>query len=79
MELNDNKTIIATVVISLLTVAISSLASFIWVIDNDVQVIMSNQSLLITPNGDIRPSIDVEVLKVEFERLKERVDKIECK
>jgi len=75
----DKKTLITTIIVSLLTVTITSLASFVWVINNDVQVIKSNQALLITPNGDIRPSIDVEVLKAEFNGLRYRVEKLECK
>jgi hypothetical protein len=79
METNDKKTLINTVIASVLTLIITSLASFVWVLNNDVQLIKSNQSLLITPNGDIRPSVDVEVLKAEFKRLHDRVDKLECK
>ena len=75
----DKKTLITTVIVSLLTLIITSLGSFVWLINNEVQIIISNQSLLITPNGDIRPSIDVEVLKAEFNGLQYRVEKLECK
>jgi len=75
----DKKTLITTIIVSLLTLIITSLGSFVWLINNEVQVIKSNQSLLITPNGDIRPSIDVEVLKAEFNGLRYRVEKLECK
>jgi len=75
----DKKTLITTVIVSLLTLIITSLGSFVWLINNEVQIIISNQSLLITPNGDIRPSIDVEVLKAEFNGLRYRVEKLECK
>ena len=77
--IDDKKALINTIIVSLLTVTITSLASFVWVINNDVQVIKSNQALLITPNGDIRPSVDVEVLKAEFNRLQDRVNKLESK
>ena len=75
----DKKTLITTIIVSLLTLIITSLGSFVWLINNEVQIIISNQSLLITPNGDIRPSIDVEVLKAEFNGLQYRVEKLECK
>jgi len=75
----DKKTLITTIIVSLLTLIITSLGSFVWLINNEVQIIISNQSLLITPNGDIRPSIDVEVLKAEFNGLRYRVEKLECK
>ena len=75
----DKKTLITTVIVSLLTLIMTSLGSFVWLINNEVQIIISNQSLLITPNGDIRPSIDVEVLKAEFNGLQYRVEKLECK
>lgn len=72
-------TIISTVLITTLLGLVSWLAVFIWDIDNKVQYLMNYHSLLITPNGDIRASIEVEILKVKVNNLEKEIDNIKDK
>ncbi len=73
----DYKSIIFSFITALLISVITWMVSFIWESDNKIQMLIDNQSKLIDQNGKIKPSLDVEILKVKFENFEKKIN-CEC-
>ncbi len=73
----DYKSIIFSFITALLISVITWMVSFIWESDNKIQMLIDNQSKLIDKNGRIKPSLEVEILKVKFENFEKKIN-CEC-
>lgn len=69
--------LISSAVVTLLVAGIGWVVSYVWESDNKVQQLLSYQSLLVTPSGDIRPSVKVERLDVRVTHLEDQIK--ECR
>lgn len=77
-KISEFTKLIGTILLTLFISLLSWLAFFVWDIDNRVQYLINTNSVLITNEGQIRPSIEVEILKEKVSNLEKKIYHLEC-